>query len=142
MVYCGEEIITKAVSQAIRLGEVFEPIYSVEDAGVVNFNMLLNTKWVSLDQRIEVRTPIDDSVIATVPSASDFEADEAVESSFANRNSIRTIPAVEKIETFQRARELLLQQMDTFTSILSLEAGKPMSNAEGEVKATADLLKD
>jgi glyceraldehyde-3-phosphate dehydrogenase [NAD(P)+] len=94
-----------------------------------------------LDQRVEVRSPIDDSMIATVPSSSEREAEQAVNSSYDNKNAIRTIPAVEKIEIFQRARDLLLQNMDSFTTILTLEAGKPLSNAQGEVRSTAERLK-
>jgi len=125
----------------IRFGPVFGPIYSVSDAGILEFKMLLEGRWISLPQRIEVRTPIDDALVATVPDASEREAERAVESSHANRNAIRTIPAVEKIEIFQRTRELLLQNKDSFVRILTLEAGKPASNAEGEVKATAERLK-
>ena len=125
----------------VRLGELFDPIYAVTEAGTFDFKMLLEGKWFSLPQRIEVRTPIDDSLIATVPSASEAEAERAVNSSFTNWNAIRTIPAVEKIEIFQKARELLLQNMDSFSPILTLEAGKPKSNAEGEIKATAERLK-
>lgn len=125
----------------VKLRDIFDPIYAVTDSGTLDFKMLLEGKWVSLPQRIEVHTPIDDSLIATVPSASEAEAERAINSSYANRNAIRTIPAVEKIEIFQKARELLLQNMDSFSPILTLEAGKPKSNAEGEVKATAERLK-
>jgi glyceraldehyde-3-phosphate dehydrogenase [NAD(P)+] len=125
----------------IKIAEVFGPVYSTTDSGTLDFKMLLDGKWVSLPQRIEVRTPIDDSVIATVPNASEDEAKRAVNSSYANRNAIRTIPAVEKIEIFQKARALLLQNMDSFSPILTLEAGKTRANAEGEIKATAERLK-
>jgi glyceraldehyde-3-phosphate dehydrogenase [NAD(P)+] len=125
----------------VRLGEIFAPIHSVSDSKVLDFKMLLDGKWVSLAERIEVRTPIDGTLVATVPSSSNREAEQAVEASYANRNKIRTIPAVEKINIFQRARELLLQNKESFITILTLEAGKPHSNAEGEVKATAERLK-
>jgi len=103
--------------------------------------MLLNGKWVLSEQRIEIRSPIDNSVIAAVPNAFEHEADQAVQSAYDHRNAIRTVPAVEKIEVFQRARELLLENKESFASILILEAGKPVSNAESEVKATAERLK-
>ena len=131
----------KSPSRIGKLGAIFEPIYSINEPGVLDFKMLLDGSWVSLSQRIEVRSPIDDSVVATVPSASNKEAEEAVESSYNNRNSIRTIPAVEKIEIFRRARDLLLENKESFTSVLIHEAGKPKSNAEGEVNSTAERLK-
>jgi len=130
-----------AKATSVMLGEIFRPTYSVSNSGTLDFKMFLEGKWISLDQRIDVRSPIDDSLVATVPSASEREAERAVESSYANRNAIRTIPAVKKLEIFQRARELLLQNAESFITVLTLEAGKPASNAQGEVKATAERLK-
>ncbi len=124
-----------------ELGGVFDPIYSTVDSGVPDFRMLLDGKWISLDQRIEIRSPIDESLVGFVPGASQQEANQAVVSAYSNRSSIRTIPAVNKIEIFQRAREILLQNMSSFVWFLTREAGKPASNAEGEVKATAERLK-
>jgi glyceraldehyde-3-phosphate dehydrogenase [NAD(P)+] len=131
----------KTATGTAKLGDVFSPIYSASEGGILDFKMYLAGRWVSLDQRVEVRSPIDDSMIATVPSSSEREAEQAVNSSYDNKNAIRTIPAVEKIEIFQRARDLLLQNMDSFTTILTLEAGKPLSNAQGEVRSTAERLK-
>jgi len=128
-------------SNAINLDPVFSPIYSLSASGALDFKMLLEGGWVESRDRIEVRSPIDNSLVATVPSASNEEAQNAAESSYANRNAIRVIPAVKKLEIFQRAREMLLQNMENFITILTLEAGKPKGNAEGEVKATAERLK-
>lgn len=125
----------------LKLGEVFNSIYELSKSGIPNFRMFLNGRWVTLNQTIEVKSPIDGGLVATVPSATEREADVAVESSVAHRSTIRTIPAVEKIEIFQKTRELLLQNKNSFISLLTLEAGKTLSNAEGEVKATAERLK-
>jgi len=125
----------------LKLATVFDPICRTSDSGILGFSMLLEGRWVSLDSKIEIRSPIDGSLLAVVPNSSQTEAERAVESSFANRNAIRTIPAVEKIEIFQRTRQLLLENRDSFVTVLTLEAGKPMGNADGEVKATAERLK-
>jgi glyceraldehyde-3-phosphate dehydrogenase [NAD(P)+] len=131
----------KTATMNVKLGKVFEPIYSVNASGALDFRMLLEGKWLSLENRIEVHSPIDESLIATVPNSSEREAEQAIESSYSHKSAIRTIPAVQKIEIFQRARELLLQNKESFVSILTLEAGKPVSNADGEVAATAERLK-
>ena len=135
------EVTKKVTKAASRIGEIFSPIYSVAESGCLDFKMLLDGRWTSLEQTVEVRSPIDDGVIATVPNASEREAEEAVESSHTHRNAIRTVPAVEKIRIFQRTRELLLENEDSFVSILALEAGKPLSNAKGEIRSTAERLK-
>ena len=132
---------SKTELQGRRLPDIFDPIYELSDAGQWNFKMLVGGSWIERAERIEVRSPIDGALVATVPSASTSEAERAVEAAYSNRNSIRLIPAVKKIEIFQRARELLLQNTKPFISILALEAGKPHANAHGEVKATAERLK-
>jgi len=114
-------------SKLVKLGTVFDSIYSMSNSGMMDFRMYLDGRWVELPQGIEVRSPIDDGVIATVPSASEREAERAVESSYISRNRIRTIPAVKKIEIFQRAREILLQNIEHFVRVLTLEAGKPIT---------------
>ena len=129
------------IQHDVKLAKVFEPIYDLSGSGSLEFKMLLDGAWVSLKERIEVHSPIDGGLVATVPSSSEGEAGRAVEAAYTSRNLIRVIPAVKKIEIFQRTRELLLQNTESFVSILTLEAGKPTSNAEGEVKATAERLK-
>ena len=131
----------KTDTKSLRLPDIFNPIYELSDTGCLNFKMLLDGSWVAKPERVEVRSPIDGSLVATIPSASTSEAERAVEAAYSNRNSIRIIPAVKKIEIFRLTRDLLLQNMETFVSILALEAGKPRSNAQGEVKATAERLK-
>jgi glyceraldehyde-3-phosphate dehydrogenase [NAD(P)+] len=135
------EMSSKANVQNRPLPDLFEPIYELSDAGPWSFKMLLGGSWYGKSERIEVRSPIDGALVATVPSCSTSEAERAVESAYSSRNSIRVIPAVKKIEIFQRTRELLLQNAEPFISVLALEAGKPHSNAHGEVKATAERLK-
>jgi glyceraldehyde-3-phosphate dehydrogenase [NAD(P)+] len=125
----------------IRLPEPFNPIYESAPEGRLDFKMLLEGKWFSMQDRVEVRSPIDGALVATVPSASQAEAKRGVDAAYANRNGIRTIPAVRKIEIFQQTRRLLLENLEAFVVVLALEAGKPRSNAEGEVKATAERLK-
>jgi glyceraldehyde-3-phosphate dehydrogenase [NAD(P)+] len=135
------EMSLRADAGNLRLPEAFDPIYDVADTGCLSFKMLLDGSWVGKAERIEVRSPINDALVATVPSASTPEAEQAVEAAYSSRSSIRVIPAVKKIEIFQLTRELLLQNADAFVSILALEAGKPRSNAEGEVRSTAERLK-
>lgn len=129
-----------AQAATVKLANIFDNIQTKRN-GILDFKMFLDGEWVSLPERIEVHSPIDNAVIATVPSASESEAERAVESSYSHRNAIRTIPAVEKIEIFQVARDLLLENIDAFVDILTREAGKTRANAEGEVKATAERLK-
>jgi len=128
------------VSRKLVFDELFKPVVS-EVGGVLEFKMLLAGQWTSLSGKIEVRSPADGALVATVPDGTEKEAALAVQAAYDNRNKIRLIPAVKKIEMFTKARELLLENKETVVEVLVREAGKPRSNAEGEVKATAERLK-
>ena len=100
----GEWINLASKAYETKLAKVFEPIYELGKSGSsLDFKMLLAGEWVSLKERIEVRSPIDGGLVATVPSSSEREAGQAVEAAYTNRNAIRIIPAVEKIEIFRNA---------------------------------------
>ena len=85
------------IQHDVKLAKVFEPIYDLSGSGSLEFKMLLDGAWVSLKERIEVRSPIDGGLVATVPSSSEGEAGRAVEAAYISSNLIRVIPAVRKI---------------------------------------------
>jgi hypothetical protein len=104
-----EALGMEASGYGTKLAKFFEPIYELTDSGSLEFKMLLEGAWISLKERIEVRSPIDGGLVATVPSSTEREAGRAAEAAYANRNSIRIIPAVKKIEIFQRARTAIAE---------------------------------
>ncbi len=127
----------------VKLGSFFEPIFTLGPDGIYVFKMFIGGKWISLNsgETLDVTSPIDNSVVAKVQSATSKEAEEAVNSAYESRKKIREISAIERIEIFEKARTILLEHKDEFVNTLILEAGKPVKDAEGEVMATAERMK-
>jgi glyceraldehyde-3-phosphate dehydrogenase [NAD(P)+] len=92
------------------------------------------------EEFIEVNNPYDGSTVGFVPKLGSENVDMAIRSAWKNRNSIREVPAIERIELFENAAKLLEKNEDLLVNSLVLEAGKPIHNAKGEVRATINRL--
>lgn len=124
----------------IELGDFFKPIYEIDEDGLPKFKMYINGKWIFTGETIEVDTPIDNSIAARVAKASRREIEAAINAAYENRKQSRDIPVIEKLEIFQRARELLLKHKAEVASTIVIELGKPLKAAESEVIATSERL--
>jgi glyceraldehyde-3-phosphate dehydrogenase [NAD(P)+] len=104
---------------------------------------LIGGRWTdSGDHRtFDVDTPIDNSVIAGVPSATLADVDRAVSAADRARKSMRDIPAIDRIDILNKARHIMRDHKDDFVNTLVLEAGKTTSSATGEVMASLNRVK-
>jgi glyceraldehyde-3-phosphate dehydrogenase [NAD(P)+] len=127
----------------LKLSDFFKPIYKKGPDGIPFFKMFINGEWVDSTSKklIDIDTPIDGSVIATVSNASKEGVDKAIDVAYESRQKIRDIPGIERIEIFEKSGQLLSEHKGDFVGALMLEAGKPKKDAEGEVRATIDRLK-
>jgi len=127
----------------LRLSEFFQPTYTVGPDGLPVFRLFSDGRWTpSISGRtFDVDTPVDDTVIARVQSAEAGDVEHAVDAAYEARGKIRDMPAIQRVEVFSKARELLLQHIADFASVLTLEAGKPKPGAEAEVRVTASRMR-
>ncbi len=125
-----------------KLPTTFGPISEVTD-GVPAFKVFINGLWLEASggETFDVKTPIDDTVVARAPKSTLADIDAAVDAALAGHKAMQAIPGIERIDLLERARELLLQHKKDFIRVLTAEAGKPPKDAEGEVNATGDRLR-
>jgi acyl-CoA reductase-like NAD-dependent aldehyde dehydrogenase len=126
----------------LRLSETFSECYGVKN-GVPEFKMLIGGEWVrsSRGRTMAVDSPIDDAVIARVQTATKEDVDRAIDSAYRGRKQIRDIPAIDRIDLLNRARHLIEENQEDFARTLTLEAGKPLNSALGEVRASLNRIK-
>jgi len=126
----------------LRIGSFFDDIYAVGDEGIPVFKLYLDGRWVeaSSGETFKVDTPIDDSVIALAQKANESDMYTAIDAAKARQKSIRDLAAIERIQIFRTAAEVLRARQDDFVHTLMLEAGKPRRDAQGEVKATIERM--
>ncbi len=127
----------------LKLSGFFDHIYELGADGVPVFRLYVDGEWkpASSGETFIVDTPIDDSVIARVPKGSEADIDAAIEAARTNQRRIREVAAIERIEIFREAADLMSEKQEDFIQTLMLEAGKPRKDAAGEVKATIERMR-
>ncbi len=107
------------------------------------YQMYIGGKWVDASggAAMDVLTPIDGSVIATVPRGTLKDADKAVQASYDSRAKIGKMYAVDRAKLLAKIGSLVAEHADELIDIIVMDAGKPRSVAKGEVNATAERFK-
>jgi glyceraldehyde-3-phosphate dehydrogenase [NAD(P)+] len=125
-----------------HLSGFFDEILERYD-GEARFRMFVEGRWVeSFDKTyFELHTPIDGSLLGYIPKAGVEDVEKAVGVARGEQRKIRDLAAIERIEIFRQAAQVLEERMGDFVTALVHEAGKPRRDAEGEVSATALRLK-
>lgn len=110
--------------------------------GVPVFKVYLAGNWVEASDLQEVRSPIDQSLLAKVPRLGFDAISKALETMYVDgRFDIRDTPGEKRLEIYHKAADLLLKFKDSFIDMLVLNNGKTYPAAEGEVKAAVERLR-
>ncbi|MFA6574319.1 MAG: NAD-dependent succinate-semialdehyde dehydrogenase [Nocardioides sp.] len=106
-------------------------------------NLFIGGTWREADSgaRIEVFDPADGSVLTDVADASPDEAVEALDAAVAAQADWARTPPRERSEILRRAFELLTERADDVAHLMSLEMGKPVAEAKGEVAYGAEFFR-
>ena len=126
----------------LKLSSLFASCYEARGK-IPEFRLFVGGDWkVSRGRRtLDVDSPIDGTVIAKVQAASRDDVREAVAAAYGARKSIRDIPAIDRIDLLNRARHILESHRNEFVDAMILEAGKPVSLAQGEARASLSRIK-
>lgn len=81
--------------------------------------------------------PYDNKEIATYKEQSEKEVDDILEKSQAAFNSWREVPVKERCEFLVNAAGVMRNNVDRYAKTLTLEMGKPISEARGEIEKCA-----
>lgn len=90
---------------------------------------------------IEVTNPYNQQLLATVFSSSTEDVEEAI--NCAHRvfeQTMRSMPAHERSRILRKSARLLEERTDEFAKTISQEAGKPITEARGEVTRAIQVL--
>src|SRR5215212_4597434 len=90
-------------------------------------------------ETIEVRSPIDGRVLATIKSASPVDVNRAIDAAADAFSKWREVPAPKRGEFVRRIGERLREQKSQLAKIVQLEAGKITQEALGEVQEMIDI---
>lgn len=90
---------------------------------------------------IEIKSPITQEVIGTVPAMSKEQVDDAVAHAKNASKDWSQVPLFERADLLYRAADLLLTKTDELSKLLMLEVAKDEKSARSEVTRTADFIR-
>ncbi|MBX4958774.1 NAD-dependent succinate-semialdehyde dehydrogenase [Rhizobium lentis] len=91
--------------------------------------------------QIQVIDPSTEAVIAAVPDARLADAAAAVEAAAGAAESWRETPPRKRSEILRRCFELMVERSETLARLISLENGKALPDARGEVAYAAEFFR-
>ncbi|MCS7070896.1 MAG: NAD-dependent succinate-semialdehyde dehydrogenase, partial [Anaerolinea sp.] len=95
----------------------------------------------SADGRVyEVTNPASGEQLTVIPDGGAAEARAAVDAAYTAFPAWSTTPAAARAELLRRAADLMLERRERLATIMTLEQGKPLTEARGEIAYAASFL--
>lgn len=104
--------------------------------------MFIDGRWVAAaGERTEVENPADARPVATTPVASVAEADQALSAARAAQPAWAALPAKERGQAVAALAAAVEDHAELLARVVTLEQGKPIGQARGEIGAAATFLR-
>ncbi|MCA8926873.1 MAG: NAD-dependent succinate-semialdehyde dehydrogenase [Alphaproteobacteria bacterium] len=107
-----------------------------------NVQLYLNGAWVdgTGKRSIPVENPANGEVVGTVAHAERSDLDQALEAAAKGFETWRKVSAYDRSKVMRKAADLVRERADHIAKLMTLEQGKPLPEAKGEVLAAADVI--
>ncbi|UUI05606.1 aldehyde dehydrogenase family protein [Oceanobacillus jeddahense] len=103
--------------------------------------MFIGGKWVEKDEVIHVYDPQDNSVITTVPKASEADMLVAIEAAEDGAKIAGNMPVHERVIIINKAADYIEDHRDIFAETIASEGSKTITEARGEVVRCINTLR-
>jgi succinate-semialdehyde dehydrogenase/glutarate-semialdehyde dehydrogenase len=105
-------------------------------------SLFIDGNWspASGGRTIDVINPATGDKIGTVAHASTSDLDRALEAADKGFRAWRKVSAFDRYKVMRKAANLLRERADSIATKLTMEQGKPLAEAKGEVLAGADVI--
>lgn len=114
----------------------------LKDKGLWREGALINGCWVSETPHgsYELRNPANNEVLVRLPRCKEAETTEAIATADAAFRAWRKTTAKHRSEIVRRWYELVVQHKEDLATLITLEEGKPLAEARGEIDYAASFL--
>lgn len=106
----------------------------------MDYRMLIGGRLVSSDRMIDVVNPATEEVFARVPHASEAQLDEAVAAGKAAQVAWAALPMAARRAKIEALAAAIAENADDLARTITLEQGKPLPEARGEVEWSQGYL--
>ena len=107
-----------------------------------NVQLLIDNQWRAArgDATLVVHNPATGEAIGTVARASIADLDDALASAARGFEVWRNTPAIERAKLMRAAAQLLRERCDATARLMTLEQGKPLTEAKMEVMMACEII--
>ncbi|QHG67997.1 NADP-dependent succinate-semialdehyde dehydrogenase [Pseudomonas putida] len=114
----------------------------LKDAQLFRQQAFINGEWLDADsgQTIKVTNPATGEVIGTVPKMGTAETRRAIEAADKALPAWRALTAKERSAKLRRWFELMIENQDDLARLMTIEQGKPLAEAKGEIAYAASFI--
>lgn len=113
---------------------------SLQQSELFKTGYLVDGKWHTLGETFDVLNPATGEVVAKVAKAGKQEAEAAIAAASKAFPAWREKTAKQRSEILYRWFELILKNKSWLARLMTLEQGKPLKEAEGEVDYAASFI--
>jgi len=101
---------------------------------------LIGEQWCQRDERFEITNPATGEVLARVAECSADDTRAAVAAAELAGQSWKRVPAKQRAGVLRRWFELVTEHADELARLMTMEQGKPLTEARGEVSYGASFI--
>ena len=114
----------------------------LQDPTLFRQQAYLDGRWCDADDgaTAEVRNPATNQVLGTVPFMGHAETRRAIQAAKGAWAGWRSRPAAERSALLRRWHGLMLANVDDLATLMTLEQGKPLAEAKGEIAYAAGFI--
>lgn len=114
----------------------------LKSSGILRTQGLIGGKWIdAYDKKtIKVNNPATGEIIADVPCMGGRETNNAISSAYDAFNSWSKLTATERSKCLRKWYDLLIAHKEEIGQLITLEQGKPLKEAMGEVAYGASFI--
>lgn len=102
----------------------------------------INGQWLAAQSNatVPVTNPATGEEIGTIPNMGAVEATQAVEAAYTALQNWKTLTAQNRADILLAWYKLVLNHIDELALIMTIEQGKPLAEAKGEVRYAASFI--
>jgi succinate-semialdehyde dehydrogenase/glutarate-semialdehyde dehydrogenase len=112
----------------------------IKNSALFQTKNFINNNWVDSSSKINVTNPADESVIGQIPNLEILQLKEAIDFAHLGFLQWKKFSGKERAKILRKWYELILENVDDLASILTLEQGKPLAEARGEIIYAANFV--
>src|ERR1051325_4999191 len=113
----------------------------LKDAALFREASFINGEWITGGTTLAVRNPAAGEIVGTIPDLGAAETRRAIEAASAALPAWRALPAAKRSALLEAWFNAINQHTDDLARILTLEQGKPLAEAKGEIIYGAGFVK-